>query len=127
MPSSSHGHMWFTIISFLLSFLLTPINGDFNNLYPEQYVSNPVARHVSYNIEVNKPGIAQLSGFEENSHPLEYYIMSLPSVGKLYETSQNYRSYGSDPKNAPTPIQGIFSKIVLIEDCFSTPMQCVFQ
>lgn len=82
------------------------VSCDLNNLYPQEYVSNPVARHVAFNVEVNKPGIAQLSGYEENNHPLEYYIMSLPKVGKLYETSQNYRSYGSEPKNAPTPIQG---------------------
>mmetsp|Transcript_14107 Transcript_14107/g.34974 ORF Transcript_14107/g.34974 Transcript_14107/m.34974 type:complete len:412 (-) Transcript_14107:417-1652(-) len=80
--------------------------GDLNNLYPPTYVSNPIARHVAFNVEVNKPGIAQLSGFETDNHPLEYYITTLPEVGKLYETSQNFRSYGSEPKNAPTPIQG---------------------
>jgi hypothetical protein len=35
---------------------------------------------------------------------LQFYITSLPASGTLYETSQNYRTYGTDPKNAPTPI-----------------------
>lgn len=56
---------------------------DLNNLYPPTYTSNPVARHVAFNVEVNKPGIAQLSGYEESNHPLEYYITSLPEVGSL--------------------------------------------
>merc|ERR1719221_2117579 len=36
---------------------------------------------------------------------LQFLITSLPATGTLYETSQNFRTYGTDPKYAPTPIQ----------------------
>ncbi|CAJ1346989.1 unnamed protein product [Effrenium voratum] len=36
---------------------------------------------------------------------LQYLITSLPSSGSLYETSQNYRTYGTDPKYAATSIK----------------------
>lgn len=35
---------------------------------------------------------------------MDYYILSIPEVGLLYETSPNFRNFGSDPKYAPAPI-----------------------
>merc|ERR1719261_1629586 len=51
------------------------------------------------------PTVCRLAGFEDDAKPLEFLIKTLPQSGKLYETSQNYRSYGTDPKNAPRPIE----------------------
>jgi len=51
------------------------------------------------------PTVCQLFAYEDNQQTIEYYIKTLPTSGKLYETSQNYRTYGTDPKYAPTPIQ----------------------
>jgi hypothetical protein len=46
-----------------------------------------------------------LAGFQVNSTTLNFLINTLPAVGTLYETSQNFRTYGTDPKYAPTPIE----------------------
>eukprot|EP00397_Hematodinium_sp_SG-2012_P037010 GEMP01040033.1.p1 GENE.GEMP01040033.1~~GEMP01040033.1.p1 ORF type:complete len:393 (+),score=63.61 GEMP01040033.1:54-1181(+) len=81
------------------------VRGDIDNIFPPVWVNNPVARHVSFPILADTPGISTLSGHEDSNLVLEYYIMTLPTVGKLYETSQNYRSYQTDPKNAPSPLE----------------------
>lgn len=91
------------------------VRADIDNLYPVEYVSNPIARHVAASVQVNTAAIAQLAGHEDSGHPLEYYITTLPEVGKLYETSQNYRSYQTEPKQSPTPIQA-FQLPFLITD-----------
>lgn len=96
----------FNIAIVIISSLFNIATGDIDNKFPHEYVSNPVAQHVGYPVQVNTAAIAQLAGHEKEEHPLEFYITSLPEIGKLYETSQNFRSYGTDPKYTPTPIQG---------------------
>ncbi|CAE8657121.1 unnamed protein product, partial [Polarella glacialis] len=51
------------------------------------------------------PTVCQLVGSEVSGLALTFLITALPASGGLYETSQNYRTYGTDPKYAPTPIQ----------------------
>lgn len=51
------------------------------------------------------PTVCALSAYEVGNKTLAFFIKSLPTSGNLYETSQNYRTYGTDPKYAPTPIQ----------------------
>jgi len=80
--------------------------GDIDNIFPPVYITNPVAVHSSYPILPNEAGECQLFGSDENDHVLRFYITTLPIVGKLYETSQSFRNYGTHPKNAPTPIEG---------------------
>lgn len=46
-----------------------------------------------------------LAGYQSNGTTVNFLIQTLPAVGTLYETSQNFRTYGTDPKYAPTPIQ----------------------
>jgi hypothetical protein len=103
---------WLALVS---SLSIIGVSADIDNLYPVEYVSNPIARHVAASVQVNTAAIAQLAGHEDAGHPLEYYITTLPEVGKLYETSQNYRSYQTEPKQSPTPIQA-FQLPFLITD-----------
>jgi len=42
--------------------------------------------------------VCALAPYEDSNLTLNVYITALPAVGALYETSQNYKSYGSDPK-----------------------------
>jgi len=78
---------------------------DVDNVFPIRYSTNPVARHVACAVPAGAAAVCTLSGFDNETRPLEFLITSLPGSGTLYETSQNYRTYGSDPKYAPTPIQ----------------------
>eukprot|EP00931_Biecheleriopsis_adriatica_P121179 TRINITY_DN96267_c0_g1_i1.p1 TRINITY_DN96267_c0_g1~~TRINITY_DN96267_c0_g1_i1.p1 ORF type:complete len:393 (-),score=62.62 TRINITY_DN96267_c0_g1_i1:60-1238(-) len=78
---------------------------DIDNVFPVLYASNPVARHVACPVPAGAPTVCQLSGYEDGERELQYLITSLPASGGLYETSQNYRTYGTDPKYAPRPIQ----------------------
>lgn len=84
--------------------LVTLTQADLDNRYPVLYSSNPVARHVACAVAAGSPTVCTLGGHEESNKVLQFYITSLPASGTLYETSQNYRTYGTDPKNAPTPI-----------------------
>eukprot|EP00933_Yihiella_yeosuensis_P080915 TRINITY_DN94430_c0_g1_i1.p1 TRINITY_DN94430_c0_g1~~TRINITY_DN94430_c0_g1_i1.p1 ORF type:complete len:392 (+),score=46.39 TRINITY_DN94430_c0_g1_i1:71-1246(+) len=78
---------------------------DIDNIYPILYSSNPVAQHVACPVPAGAPTVCQLSGFEAGNLGLQYLITSLPASGGLYETSQNFRTYSTDPKYAPTPIK----------------------
>jgi hypothetical protein len=85
--------------------LLALVGADIDNVYPVPYVTNPVARHVAYAVPANTPTVCTLYGFEEDNAVLSFQIHTLPAQGKLYETSQNYRSMKTDPKNTPNPIE----------------------
>eukprot|EP00439_Symbiodinium_sp_Y106_P045908 s1992_g5.t2 len=78
---------------------------DIDNIFPILYTSNPVARHTACPTPAGQATVCQLSGYEEGGRDLQYLITSLPSSGALYETSQNYRTYGTDPKYAATSIK----------------------
>mmetsp|Transcript_31406 Transcript_31406/g.56930 ORF Transcript_31406/g.56930 Transcript_31406/m.56930 type:complete len:389 (-) Transcript_31406:141-1307(-) len=78
---------------------------DIDNIFPVLYTSNPVARHVACPVAAGAPTVCQLEGHEDAQKELQFLITSLPATGGLYETSQNYRTYGTDPKYAPKPIQ----------------------
>jgi hypothetical protein len=88
-----------------LLWALGVVRADIDNVFPEEYVTNPVARHVAYSVPANTPTVCTLYGFENSNNVLTFYIQTLPASGKLYETSQNYRSSGTDPKNTPNPIE----------------------
>lgn len=68
------------------------------------WVANPVALHVACPVEPNTPTVCTLGGAEDDEVKLDFYITSLPTAGVLYETSQNFRSDGVDPKYLPDPI-----------------------
>lgn len=87
------------------AFLLQSVTADIDNVFPVQYVSNPVARHVACTVSAGAATVCKLFGHEDLGHALHFHITSLPSTGFLYETSQNYRTYGTDPKYAPVPIR----------------------
>ncbi|CAE7946587.1 SCN11A [Symbiodinium sp. KB8] len=78
---------------------------DIDNIFPILYTSNPVAQHTACPTPAGQATVCQLSGYEEGGRDLQYLITSLPSSGALYETSQNYRTYGTDPKYAATSIK----------------------
>jgi len=78
---------------------------DVDNKFPVLYSSNPVARHVACAVAAGSPTVCPLAAFETGNKTLAFLIKTLPTSGNLYETSQNYRTYGTDPKYAPTPIQ----------------------
>lgn len=77
---------------------------DLDNIYPITYVNNPVARHVACPVPAGTPTICTLAAHEDSGLALEFHITALPAAGQVYETSQNFRTYASDPKNVPTPI-----------------------
>lgn len=77
---------------------------DIDNIFPIIWSTNPVAQHVACAVPAGAPTVCQLFGFETNNKTLQFLVNSLPSAGALYETSQNFRTYGTDPKYAPTPI-----------------------
>uniref|UniRef100_A0A7S4VNY8 Laminin IV type A domain-containing protein n=1 Tax=Alexandrium monilatum TaxID=311494 RepID=A0A7S4VNY8_9DINO len=79
--------------------------GDVDNVFPVLYASNPVARHVACPVPAGMPTVCQLAAHEANNMSLQFLITTLPASGALYETSQNFRTYGTDPKYAPIPIQ----------------------
>lgn len=68
------------------------------------WTQNPIARHTACPVEANSPTVCTLWGAEDLDTPLDFRINSLPAVGFLYETSGNFRTFGSDPKNMPDPI-----------------------
>lgn len=70
----------------------------------EEWVSNPTALHVACPVEPNVPTVCTLEGSEDGEEELTFYVMSLPEAGMLYETSQNFRQDGVDPKHLPDPI-----------------------
>eukprot|EP00420_Gonyaulax_spinifera_P018330 CAMPEP_0197899002 /NCGR_PEP_ID=MMETSP1439-20131203/45379_1 /TAXON_ID=66791 /ORGANISM="Gonyaulax spinifera, Strain CCMP409" /LENGTH=400 /DNA_ID=CAMNT_0043519767 /DNA_START=64 /DNA_END=1266 /DNA_ORIENTATION=+ len=78
---------------------------DVDNVFPVLYVSNPVARHVACAVPAGVPTVCTLDGHEASNLTLHFLITALPASGKLYETSQNFRTYGTDPKYGPVPIQ----------------------
>lgn len=78
---------------------------DIDNIFPILYASNPVAQHTACPVAAGEATVCRLSGYEENNGELQYLVTSLPSSGSLYETSQNYRTYGTDPKYAATSIK----------------------
>mmetsp|Transcript_3760 Transcript_3760/g.11937 ORF Transcript_3760/g.11937 Transcript_3760/m.11937 type:complete len:402 (-) Transcript_3760:208-1413(-) len=80
-------------------------SGDVDNLFPVLYSSNPVARHVACPVPAGAPTVCALAAHEANNLSLHFLITALPASGALYETSQNFRTYGTDPKYAPIPIQ----------------------
>jgi len=82
-----------------------PARADLDNVFPVTYSSNPVARHVACPVAAGMPTVCTLAGFEASNKTTEFLIRTLPQSGLLYETSMNYRTYGTDPKYAPTPIQ----------------------
>lgn len=77
---------------------------DIDNLFPVLYTPNPVARHVAAVIPAGTPTVVQLYAVEEDGKTVEVMIYTLPTSGGLYETSENYRTYGTEPKYAPQPI-----------------------
>eukprot|EP00928_Gymnodinium_smaydae_P019942 TRINITY_DN17689_c0_g1_i1.p1 TRINITY_DN17689_c0_g1~~TRINITY_DN17689_c0_g1_i1.p1 ORF type:complete len:444 (-),score=60.97 TRINITY_DN17689_c0_g1_i1:135-1322(-) len=97
MATFSHG--------LILSLLLRLVRADIDNLFPKRYVNNPVARHTACAVAAGSPTVCSLYGYEAENRSIQFFITSLPTTGTLFETSQNYRTYGTDPKYAPTPIQ----------------------
>ncbi|KAF4667020.1 hypothetical protein FOL47_003810 [Perkinsus chesapeaki] len=89
----------------LLVALLWHVKGDLDNIYPPSYKTNPIARHVTVTVLPQTPTVLTLSGHEDSSRALEYYIESLPDRGSLYETSQSYRSFGAAPYTAPVQLE----------------------
>ncbi|CAK9036906.1 Hypothetical protein (Fragment) [Durusdinium trenchii] len=84
---------------------LVRVGADIDNIFPILYSSNPVARHTACPVAAGQATVCTLVGYEENGAELQYLITSLPSSGSLYETSQNFRTYGTDPKYAATSIK----------------------
>ncbi|CAJ1388575.1 unnamed protein product [Effrenium voratum] len=68
------------------------------------YVSNPIARHTACRVAANSPTVCLLEGSVTTNELMDYYILTLPEEGLLYETSPNFRSFGSAPLMAPEPI-----------------------
>mmetsp|Transcript_144716 Transcript_144716/g.360766 ORF Transcript_144716/g.360766 Transcript_144716/m.360766 type:complete len:394 (+) Transcript_144716:130-1311(+) len=85
--------------------LPSPGRADIDNVFPINYVNNPVARHVACAVPAGAAAVCTLAGFDNQSRVVEFLVTSMPATGTLYETSQNFRTYGTDPKYAPTPIQ----------------------
>ncbi|CAK0899538.1 unnamed protein product, partial [Prorocentrum cordatum] len=74
---------------------------DIDNVFPVVWSTNPLARHVACAVPAGVPTVCTLAPYEESNLTLNWGavdITALPAVGALYETSQNYKSYGSDPK-----------------------------
>jgi len=76
-----------------------------DNVFPVLYSSNPVARHVACAVPAGAPTVCTLAAFEANNMSVHVLITALPASGQVFETSQNFRTYGTDPKYAPVPIQ----------------------
>jgi len=71
------------------------------------WVSNPIARHMSCPVAHNTPTVCSLVGHEDSDFPLKFIIRTLPEDGLLYETSGNYRMFGSEPRHMPDPIREV--------------------
>lgn len=96
---------WELTLLLFAATLLRRSRGDLDNKFPVIYSSNPVAQHVACAVAAGSPTVCPLAAFETSNKTLAFLIKTLPTSGNLYETSQNYRTYGTDPKYAPTPIQ----------------------
>ena len=84
--------------------LLLPMSG--RGLIDDRiHVTNPVARHVAYPVEPAVPTPITLAGFEDSGKTLEFLIQSLPQRGNLYDTSENFRSHGTEPKATARAIE----------------------
>ncbi|CAE7193622.1 Dnajb5 [Symbiodinium necroappetens] len=70
----------------------------------QSYVRDPIARHTACAVDADTPTVCVLEGFVGGTTDLDYYILTLPEEGLLYETSPNFRSFGSEPLQAPDPI-----------------------
>jgi len=81
------------------------VEADIDNVFPIVYINNPVARHAAYPVPAGVSTVCTLAGHEDSNKALTFFITTLPVRGKLYETSQNFRSYGINPKEAPKPIE----------------------
>ena len=88
----------------LICTALSVCMADLGDANPPQYITNPIARIITSTVDTNTPTIITLQGFEASGLPLNYVIRSLPSQGNVYETSQTYRSFSSQPFNAPQAI-----------------------
>jgi len=84
--------------------LVCGVEFDTGEITVHSWVSNPVARHTACKVGANTPTVCTLVGSDELNRPLEYYIQTLPTNGLLYDTSPNFRTYGTDPKYLPDPI-----------------------
>lgn len=93
-------------------------SADVDNVFPVIYINNPVARHVAYPVPAGVATVCTLAGHENEKKALRFYIKTLPVRGKLYETSQVYRSYGIDPKNAPKPIESHELPFIVTDSLF---------
>lgn len=89
----------------VLATLVLRSSADIDNIFPIIWASNPVARHVACSVPAGSPTVCQLASFEASGRDVNYLITTLPSNGNLYETSQNYRTYGTAPYYAATPLQ----------------------
>lgn len=92
----------FAVCAFAL--ILRGALADIDNIFPVLYSPNPVAQHVAAVVPAGIPTVVQLFTFEVDNKTVEVLITKLPSSGGLYETSENYRTYGTDPKYAAEPI-----------------------
>jgi len=88
-----------------LALLACTGRADLDNIFPTIFSNNPVARHTTCSVPAGVATPCALNPFDEANSVMQLHIQTLPTVGGLYETSQNYRSYASDPKNAPVPVQ----------------------
>jgi len=77
---------------------------DTGEITPSPWITNPVALHIACPVKPNTPTVCTLAGYEDAESNIEFYVLALPTAGLLYETSQNYRSDGVDPKYLPDPI-----------------------
>ena len=80
---------------------------DLGDVKPPQYIPNPIAQVVTARVETGNATIITLPGYEASGLPLNYVLLSLPSQGNVYETSQTYRSFNSRPFNSPEPISNV--------------------
>lgn len=89
----------------LWQFLLwARVHAQTGEVRPEPWVRDPVARHTACSVANNAPTVCRLFGGKDFVSPLEFRIKTLPKEGLLYETSGNWRMWGTDPKHLPDPI-----------------------
>lgn len=103
MPTRWLGHAAHILLLGLVT-QPTRVIADVDNIYPIMYSSNPVARHTACMVPAGAATVCTLSGYDADNRSTNYLITTLPATGSLYETSQNYRTYGTDPKYMPNPI-----------------------
>mmetsp|Transcript_44418 Transcript_44418/g.81070 ORF Transcript_44418/g.81070 Transcript_44418/m.81070 type:complete len:414 (+) Transcript_44418:68-1309(+) len=101
--SSSCGYARVLAVNFFLC--LGGVFGDKDNIFPVLYVSNPVARHLACPVNAGTPTLCTLEGYEDSGMELEFLIRTLPARGRIYDTSMNYRAYGTEPIYSPKAIE----------------------